>query len=152
MATTDPGEYPAFDIPPDCARTHRSVIRWLRVLLVHHGYIGRREAAEATCQVIVGDRHPSTLLNGVGVIGRSREPLPWSNDAGPVHEVLLIFAPGQVAAHHPGSTADLAPKYRLRFFFDTGSGVCLWTANDAAREIYDYPVSMEALPVSELIR
>ena len=39
--------------------------------------------------------------------------------------------------------------YRLRFFFDHGSGVCLWTANDAARErLGDYPVLLEDLPLS----
>jgi hypothetical protein len=41
------------------------------------------------------------------------------------------------------------PTYRLRFFFDTGSGVCLWSANEAARERYDYPVEPRALPLQE---
>jgi hypothetical protein len=40
--------------------------------------------------------------------------------------------------------------YRLRFFFDHGSGVCLWTANDAAHERFgDYPVPLAALPLAE---
>ena len=39
--------------------------------------------------------------------------------------------------------------YRLRFFFDYGSGVCLWTANDAARARFgDYPVLLADLPLS----
>jgi hypothetical protein len=41
------------------------------------------------------------------------------------------------------------PTYRLRFFFDTGSGVCLWSGNEATRERYDYPVEPRALPLSE---
>jgi len=44
--------------------------------------------------------------------------------------------------------------YRLRFFFDYGSGVCLWTANDAARERFgDYPVLLADLPLpAETVR
>lgn len=39
--------------------------------------------------------------------------------------------------------------YRLRFFFDPGSGVCLWSDNEAAREAFGgYAVSSEDLPVS----
>ena len=38
--------------------------------------------------------------------------------------------------------------YRLRFFFDHGSGVCLWTAGEAARERFGgYPVALGALPL-----
>lgn len=39
--------------------------------------------------------------------------------------------------------------YRLHFFFDTGSGVCLWAGNDAARERYDYPIDPRQLPLPE---
>lgn len=39
--------------------------------------------------------------------------------------------------------------YRLRYFFDAGSGICLWSANDAAREKYGYPVAATDLPLSE---
>jgi hypothetical protein len=41
------------------------------------------------------------------------------------------------------------PMYRLRFFCDTGSGVCLWSGNEDARQRYDYPVEPRALPLSE---
>ena len=39
------------------------------------------------------------------------------------------------------------PRYRLRAFFDPGSGTLLWSANDAARERWDYPVDHFDLPV-----
>jgi hypothetical protein len=42
--------------------------------------------------------------------------------------------------------------YLLRFFFDPGSGVCLWAANDAARERYGYPVAACDLPVPQALR
>jgi len=38
---------------------------------------------------------------------------------------------------------------KLRFFFDAGSGVCLWAGDDATRDAFGYPVSLEALPLSE---
>lgn len=50
-----------------------------------------------------------------------------------------------------GSTG-VAALYRLRYFFDTGSGICLWSANDAARERLDYPVELQNLPLPETIR
>lgn len=41
----------------------------------------------------------------------------------------------------------MAATYRLRFFFDAGSGVCLWAANDAARSRFGYAVDAEQLPI-----
>jgi hypothetical protein len=43
-------------------------------------------------------------------------------------------------------------KYRLRYFFDAGAGVCLWAANDAARESFDYAVDATALPLPDNTR
>jgi hypothetical protein len=37
------------------------------------------------------------------------------------------------------------PRYILRFFFDAGSGVCLWSGNKAAEERFDYPVETARL-------
>jgi len=37
----------------------------------------------------------------------------------------------------------------LRFFFDAGSGTCLWAANEAARLAFGYAISLQALPLSE---
>lgn len=42
----------------------------------------------------------------------------------------------------------LQPDFRLRFFFDPGSGTCLWSANKAADRRFGYPVRLEKLPVS----
>lgn len=36
----------------------------------------------------------------------------------------------------------------FRYFFDPGSGVCLWAANDEAWRQFGYPVELEALPLS----
>jgi hypothetical protein len=35
--------------------------------------------------------------------------------------------------------------YRRRFFFDTGSGNCLWSGNEAARQGYGYAIEPQAL-------
>ena len=41
-------------------------------------------------------------------------------------------------------------KYKLKFMFDWGSGVCLWSDNESAREKFgDYPVFCSDLPVSK---
>jgi hypothetical protein len=60
----------------------------------------------------------------------------------------LIFTPVDQLRHAP----EPGGVYRLRFFFDTGSGICLWSDNDAGREQFDYPVPMEALPLPGTIR
>ena len=39
--------------------------------------------------------------------------------------------------------------YQLRFFFDLGSGVCLWSKNDAANEKFGYPVDHWKLLLTE---
>ncbi len=40
-------------------------------------------------------------------------------------------------------------RYRLRFFFDPGAGICFWAANDAACECFDYPIDARNLPLAE---
>ena len=40
-------------------------------------------------------------------------------------------------------------SYEIRFFFDPGSGICLWSANDEARERFGYPIELESLELSE---
>ena len=37
---------------------------------------------------------------------------------------------------------------RLRYFFDPGSGVCLWAANESANAAYGYAVDHNDLPLS----
>lgn len=39
--------------------------------------------------------------------------------------------------------------YIFRYFFDAGSGICLWSDNDEAREKFDYPVELSDLGLSE---
>ena len=41
----------------------------------------------------------------------------------------------------------MGPIYRLRFFFDAGSGACLWSGSDAANERFGYNVDHHALPL-----
>lgn len=40
----------------------------------------------------------------------------------------------------------------LRYFFDAGSGICLWAGNDVARERFGYPVDPLALPLGDTTR
>ena len=47
------------------------------------------------------------------------------------------------------------PKYKMRYMFDWGSGVCLWSNNDeTVTALGDYPMEeLEKLPISdELVR
>lgn len=41
--------------------------------------------------------------------------------------------------------------YKLRYFFDFGSGICLWAANDAARDHFGYPVDSSKLPITSTL-
>jgi hypothetical protein len=41
--------------------------------------------------------------------------------------------------------------YDLRFFFDAGSGVCLWAGNEAARARFGYPVPLTSLPLDDAL-
>ena len=44
------------------------------------------------------------------------------------------------------------PRYRARYFFDWGSGVCLWSDNDTTRAKFGYPIESSALDVSDELR
>lgn len=41
---------------------------------------------------------------------------------------------------------------RLRFFFDAGSGVCLWAQDEAAKARFGYPVEAAMLDIPEYLR
>jgi hypothetical protein len=41
------------------------------------------------------------------------------------------------------------PAYQLRYFFDPGAGICLWSGNDAAEARYGYPIDARSLPLPE---
>ena len=38
-------------------------------------------------------------------------------------------------------------KYKIRFFFDYGSGTCFWSSNDKTRAKFNYPIKPEELPL-----
>lgn len=40
----------------------------------------------------------------------------------------------------------------FRFFFDPGSGTCLWSASAEANALYDYPVNHHKLPIPESLK
>ena len=40
--------------------------------------------------------------------------------------------------------------YKLRFFFD--NGILLWSANENAREKYNYPIDAKLLPISDSLK
>jgi hypothetical protein len=41
--------------------------------------------------------------------------------------------------------------YELRYSFDTGSGICLWPNNDAARERFGYAIELDTLGLPEAV-
>lgn len=43
-------------------------------------------------------------------------------------------------------------KYEMKFMFDWGSDSCVWSINNAARELYGYPVLTEHLPISSELK
>jgi len=44
-------------------------------------------------------------------------------------------------------------RYKLKFMFDWGSGVCLWALNEAAKKKFcDYSVEVKNLPVSQELK
>ena len=43
-------------------------------------------------------------------------------------------------------------QYEMKYMFDWGSGTCVWSTNDAARDKYDYPVNIEELPISSALK
>ncbi len=42
----------------------------------------------------------------------------------------------------------MGQRYRIRFFFDYGSGICLWSGNAPTRERFGYPIEPEPLGLS----
>jgi len=44
-------------------------------------------------------------------------------------------------------------KYQLRFFFDYGSGVCIWAGNEHAQKKFEsYPIESNILPISKTLK
>jgi hypothetical protein len=42
--------------------------------------------------------------------------------------------------------------YAVRYFFDAGSGICLWAANKSARDRFGHPIDTAVLRVSPGLR
>ncbi|MDO4156604.1 MAG: hypothetical protein Q4D37_07485 [Oscillospiraceae bacterium] len=43
--------------------------------------------------------------------------------------------------------------YELKYMFDWGSGTCVWTSNEASRNLFvHYPVRIEQLPISKVLK
>lgn len=40
-------------------------------------------------------------------------------------------------------------SYAVRYFFDPGAGICLWAANEKAKERFGYPIEHWDLPLTE---
>ena len=100
--------YPVTDVPQSAASSPDSVIRFLVGELVRQGRVNPEHAERAICQVVNRERQGSTALgNGaamphstsevegvIGIVGRSRTPLPWLGpDGAPVREVCLLLTP-----------------------------------------------------------
>jgi hypothetical protein len=43
-------------------------------------------------------------------------------------------------------------NYRLRYFFDPGSGICLWSENDLASDRFGYAVELDDLYLTASVR
>ncbi len=43
-------------------------------------------------------------------------------------------------------------NYKLRYFFDPGSGICLWSENDLARDRFGYPVELDSLELTSSVK
>ncbi|MEA5559508.1 hypothetical protein [Nodularia spumigena] len=42
--------------------------------------------------------------------------------------------------------------YVLRYFFDAGSGICLWAGNEEAEEKFGYPVELHEIDLSDNVQ
>jgi hypothetical protein len=42
--------------------------------------------------------------------------------------------------------------YKLRYFFDPGSGICLWSENDLDRDRFGYPVELDSLELTSSVK
>ncbi len=42
--------------------------------------------------------------------------------------------------------------YKFRHFFDAGSGICLWSADEHTKKKFDYPVEHSKLSITDNLR
>lgn len=66
---------------------------------------------------------------------------------------ILEFIDPLYESERSNPTEIMPRVYKLKFMFDWGSGVCLWSANkDAEDKFGDYPILTSALPVSRELK
>lgn len=69
------------------------------------------------------------------------------------HAVVIVNAMDLDVDGQENTPDDGEPLPRLRFFFDAGSGCCMWSANAAARrELGAYEVSLSSLPLPRALQ
>lgn len=42
--------------------------------------------------------------------------------------------------------------YKLRFSFEPGSGICLWSENELARDRFGYPIELDSLEITQTVK
>ena len=58
-----------------------------------------------------------------------------------------------MSCYQTGMSHSIRKMYKLKFMFDWGSGVCLWSANKAAEDKFgDYPIATSELPISQRLK
>ena len=58
-----------------------------------------------------------------------------------------------MSCYQTGMSHSIRKMYKLKFMFDWGSGVCLWSANKAAEDKFgDYPIDTSELPISQRLK
>jgi hypothetical protein len=112
---------------------------WADAALAVLGRHRDRPAALEELLWFVGDLVAGVAAAMRGAYSDHRAGLTWA-----LHEVMRGL-PDAGAAW--SAEAERRPRFRFRALFDVGSGALLWSANDAARERWDYPVDHFDLPV-----
>jgi mannitol/fructose-specific phosphotransferase system IIA component (Ntr-type) len=124
--------YPVIDLPESIGFSPEQVIRYMVEQLVGQGRISPKHANRAACQIITRESQGATAIGGgaalphsksevpgvVGLIGRSRVPLPWQpQDGVTVREVCLLLLP----VDQPSSSLQ-ALQEAVAALSDRGSG------------------------------
>lgn len=80
----------------------------------------------------------------------------WPSPAGPenpnVLEACATTTMLETKWKHSLGAMKKTEPYKLRYFFDPGSGICLWSENDLARNTFGYPVDLSSLDLPALTK
>lgn len=69
------------------------------------------------------------------------------------HAVIIVNAMDHAPEATDADPDDGEPLPRVRFFFDAGSGCCMWSANAAARrQLSTYEINLSALPLPKTLQ